>query len=533
MSIQTPPTLLLRRGHIYIENPTPLTAPPTAPPTAVLIQGDKIVWVGTEDGADLIDPSAAIDLDGRLVTPAFLDSHVHATATGLSLIGLDLSEAESLPAALLMIARYAEGAGEAVLVGSGWDESRWPERRAPSRDELDRATGERQAYLTRVDVHSALANTRMLAAVPDLDRQIGAPRHRDDAQVSLTAHHLVRERALMQLTTAQRRAAQQATLDRAAQLGIGAIVEMAGPEVSSEDDLRELLDLSREDDSIDLFAYWGELGRTDIVTELGLAGAGGDLFCDGAIGSHTAALNVPYRDEAANAGHLWLSEQDVAYHVRRCTLAGIQAGFHAIGDRAVGAVLTGIGMVADELGDAAVRRLGHRIEHCEMTDHDAIAQMVRLGLVASVQPMFDRLWGGSDLMYAQRLGSRGDTLNPFAQMAAAGVTLAFGSDAPVTPLDSWASIHAAVFHRTASQRISARAAFRAATTGGWRALGGQDGSGQLAPGSPAYLAIWSPTELLDGLPAGVVGAAQTYTPPTCEATLAAGRVSWDSGLLDT
>ena len=93
-----------------------------------------------------------------------------------------------------------------------------------------------------------------------------------------------------------------------------------------------------------------------------------------------------------------------------------------------------------------------------------------------MQPNFDALWGGRDGMYARRLGiDRAGRLNPFALLASQGVALAFGSDAPVTGLDPWATIRAAVHHHTPGSAISARAAFAAATRGGWRAGGAGDG----------------------------------------------------------
>jgi predicted amidohydrolase YtcJ len=100
-------------------------------------------------------------------------------------------------------------------------------------------------------------------------------------------------------------------------------------------------------------------------------------------------------------------------------------------------------------------------------------------------------------MYADRLGAdRARGMNPFADFLRAGVPLAFGSDAPVTPLDPWGMVRGAVWHRTPESRIPAGAAFAAATAGGWAAAG-RAGEGVLVPGAPATYAIWP---LADGLP---------------------------------
>jgi hypothetical protein len=89
-----------------------------------------------------------------------------------------------------------------------------------------------------------------------------------------------------------------------------------------------------------------------------------------------------------------------------------------------------------------------------------------------VQPAFDALWGGTDRMYAQRLGvERALASNPIGAMHATGVSLAFGSDSPVTALDPWAAVAAAAAPRNPAYRMSVRAAFAASTRGGWRAAG--------------------------------------------------------------
>jgi predicted amidohydrolase YtcJ len=528
---------LLRNGAIY--------APADPFATAMLVDGPAVAWVGSEGAADAHADGVdtVVDLDGALVTPAFVDAHVHATSTGLALEGLDLTGCQSLAALLARVEEFARAAHGGVVQGHGWDETTWPEHRPPTKEELDRASYGGVVYLSRIDVHSAVVSSALLAAAPEIRSADG---YDESGRVSGEAHHVARRIARETLSPAQRRAAQRATRRRAAELGIGCFHELAGPDISSIDDLRELVALAESEPGPDVLPYWGELGGVERARELGALGAAGDLFADGAIGSHTACLRSVYADEG-HTGHAYLTAAQVRDHVVACTQAGLQAGFHAIGDGALQAVVAGFAAAAGQVGVAAIRAARHRIEHVEMVDAHMISTLGDLGVVASVQPAFDRLWGGREGMYAERLGAdRAMTLNPFADLAAAGVALALGSDAPVTPLDPWGTIRAAAWHHNADQRMSVRAAFAAHTRGGWRAAG-RDDHGVLAPGAPATYAVWRVDDLVVQAPderiaawstdprAGVPGLPDlgpASSDPVCLRTVVRGSPIFDAGQLD-
>jgi predicted amidohydrolase YtcJ len=471
------------------------------PGRAVHAVDGRIAWVG--DAADAPAADRVIAGEGALLTPAFVDAHVHATAAGLALTGLDLHASSSLAESVALVARFAQRS-PGTVIGTGWDETGWPERRGLTRADLDAVLGHRPAYLARVDVHSATVSTALLHSIPGV---ADLPGFSPDGRLRLDAHHAARQAAYGAVDGVQRRAAQRATLDAAAALGIGSVHEMAGPEVSGLDDLAGLLTLAAEQPGPEVVGYWGELaerGGLDVVRELGLAGAGGDLFCDGALGSHTAALGSgPYADRPDTAGTLRFATGQLVHHVRSCTLAGIQAGFHVIGNAAVAQVIYAVEAVAAELGRPAVRACRHRLEHAELIDRVDVERMRDLGMVASVQPAFDAAWGGDSGMYAERLGvERALATNPFADLSDAGVALALGSDAPVTPLDPWGGVHAAVDHRTPGSGLRPFDAFDAATHGGWYAARAEHPVGPLAVGAPAHLALWATPDPLAAVLAG-------------------------------
>ncbi|MGW0900851.1 amidohydrolase family protein, partial [Streptomyces goshikiensis] len=301
-------TVLLRRGEVHSP------ADPFA--TAMVVERGHIAWVGSEGAADAFVQGVdeVVDLDGALVTPAFTDAHVHTTSAGLALTGLDLSAARSLADALDRVRAYADARpADRVLLGHGWDAARWPERRAPRREELDRATGGRPLYLSRIDVHSAVVTTALLDLVPGV-------RTRDDEPLTRDDHHAVRAAALDAVTPAQRAEAQRAALDRAASLGIGSVHECGGPGISSAEDFTALLELAASRPGPRVFGYWADRDL-DRAKALGAVGAAGDLFVDGALGSHTACLHAPYAD-AAHTGTGYLDARAVAEHVAACTEAG-------------------------------------------------------------------------------------------------------------------------------------------------------------------------------------------------------------------
>ncbi|HEX8628689.1 MAG TPA: amidohydrolase family protein, partial [Catenuloplanes sp.] len=435
--------VLYRGGRFYS------AADPRA--TAMLVVGGRIGWLGADVDAPAAD--VVVDLDGALVTPAFVDAHVHATGTGLALSGLSLSGVVSAGAVLDAVARFAAGLPvDAAVLGHGWDESVWADQRLPSVAELDRAAGGRRVYLSQASMHAALCSAALLAAAP----QVGSVAGFDgSALVRRDAHHVVRSVALGSLSAAQRVAAQRVMLAHAAGAGVAAVHECGGPQIAGEADFTGLLGLSGNG-LPEVYGYWGELLGAAKARQLGAVGAGGDLFADGALGARTAHLAAPYVD-GDGSGFGYLSDAQVRDHVLDCVAHGVQAGFHAIGDAAIATVLAGYAQAAATVGVERLRAARHRVEHAEILDKRLIAGFVEFGLVASMQPAFDRLWGGAGRMYASRLGvARALAANPFAGLHGVGVMLAFGSDTPVTPVDPWGAVRAAVSHFNPAQRLGVR-----------------------------------------------------------------------------
>lgn len=451
-----------------------------------------VSWLGdAEIGRAEFPEAEIVDVEGAFVAPAFVDAHIHLTELGLSFVGLDLTATTSRQECLNRLAEYVRRHPDGAIWGHGWDETLWADHRPLTTGELDAVAPGRAVYLTRVDVHSAVATTVLRARVPGLADAEGFD---PEGPVVEHAHHLLRATARSTLSAPDRAAAQRAALDAAAALGVVSVHECGAPAIGGLDDFRELLTLEH---GVDVVGYWGEPARDpdharDLMAATGAVGLAGDLFIDGAVGSRSAWLHEPYRDAPHSCGMRLLDTETMDAHLDSCTRAGITAGFHVIGDAAVTAAVDAFERLAQRHSVATVAACGHRLEHVEMISPRQAQQLGRLGVIASVQPAFDLLWGGTEGMYAERLGAqRGAALNPLAALASHGVPLAFGSDAPVAPLDPWVTVRAAVHHRTPASSVSARAAFAASTRGGWRAQGVRDGiTGTLTPGALASYAVW-------------------------------------------
>ncbi|WP_308409800.1 amidohydrolase [Zhihengliuella halotolerans] len=523
--------VMYRNGSVYSP------ADPLA--TAMLIDGDTVAWIGQEAAAAaLIDERmTVVNLDGALVAPAFFDSHVHLTELGASLEQVDLRDARSTSEVLSAVRAAGVRAPGQPIVGFGWDETEWDTPVLPSVDELADAAAGADVYLARVDVHSALVAGTSAPVRPG----------NSSAHVTGDLHRAIRQRATDYDDTTRRRYL-RAALEHYAQHGYAGVAEMAAPQISGRRDSELLEELVATDPaSYPLVRlYWAELATSVAEAEAlarsfgpTFAGLGGDLNIDGSLGSRTAALRAEYSDAPGNTGTLTLTAEQISAHVVACTKAGVQAGFHVIGDAGADAAAAGFRRAADEVGAEALQRLGHRLEHVEMVDDDVIATLLEAGVTVSLQPAFDAKWGGPEGLYASRLGpERTQRMNEVGRFLAAGIPVCLGSDAPVTEVDPWGSVKACLNLSTESARISARAAFLAHTRSGYRAAGVDiPFGGQLVPGGEATFAVWSASELMVQTPDSRVASwstdARAGTPllpvmenefPRCLRTVRAGRV---------
>ena len=479
---------------------------------AVAVESGRITAVVPAAEAAGLGADRVVDLGDATLMPGFVDAHVHLSATGLVDNGADLRPARSVAEVLDRVRAAAAGsAGDGLLWGDGYDETRFDRPELPSPAELAAAAGGRPVYLSRVDGHQGLATLDVLGDSGALAAS-GCDRDPAGAPTGVTrgeANHLARRFALETMPAATLLAAQDAALARAARRGVACVHEMGGPDIAGRRDFELLLDRV-EDLPIEVVGYWGDLDL-DYAADRKLAQVGGDLFLDGSLGSHTAALSTPYDDRPGTCGALYHDDAELTELYVRASQAGIQVGVHAIGDVAIGQALRCARRAMKAAGPTAFRGCRHRVEHVELLGADGADRMAELGLAASVQPAFDAAWGGPDGMYARRLGPRrAKSLNPFADLWRRGVPTGGSSDSHVTPLDPWHGVAAAVRHHRPSQRLGLPVALEVFTLGG-RILARQERvSGTIEPGQRADLTAFA-GDVLAADPADLEGGEAIFT----------------------
>ena len=465
---------------------------------ALAVRGDRVVAVGTSRQAEAwAGPrTRVLDLCGRVVVPGFVDAHAHMADAAGEIGWAVLDGARSLEDALGILRSSAvRSPGDAWVVGIGWDESGWPERRYLLREDLDRVATDRRVVAVRRDRHMGSLNSKALEAAEPFRGMRGfevdpagrpAGVLKEDAFLAFWERIEPSEEAVYAgLGTMAR---------RAHRLGITSIHDIV--------DLRGIR------------GYWrarraGRLGlrvylvpRDDLLPSLetsGLSTGLGDawlrlgaikVFSDGSLGAYTAALDEPYAGRRGDRGILVHPPEELAALLARAHRAGFQTATHAIGDAAIRVVLEALeGVLAGE-PRADVR---HRIEHYELPDEDMLRRAKALRLVASCQPNFIGWCSGPGGTYEDRLGKvRARRNTPFRRILRRGISLCFGSDGmPYGPLYG---LHWAVNGFFEDQRIPVEEAFRAYSAGGAYASFEEGDKGTLEAGRLADFLV------LDGDP---------------------------------
>lgn len=479
---------------------------------AVAIEGNRIVATGTTEEVLAGAPRDAkrIDLRGRLVTPGFIDNHVHFVDGGLQLSRVNLRDAATPEEFARRIAEFAKRAGKGVWVTGGeWDEQLWNPYRLPARQMIDAVTPDNPIFVSRLDGHMALANSvalKLAGITRESKDPPGGTIVRDengeptgllkDAAMSAVAD------VIPPPSLEQRTAAARAALAEAARLGVTSFCDMSGGD--AYEDLRAYQQLDRAGDltaRVYLFTPISEYERqanANIEKRFG-----GDRlrigalkgFSDGSLGSSTAAFFEPFVGEPENRGLMMEAMTDGAMRRRiiAADRANLHIGIHAIGDRANDEVLK----IFEAIPNHRQRRF--RIEHAQHLNETLIKRFADGRIIASMQPYHaidDGRWAEKKIGHERARGTYA-----FRSLLDAGAILTFGSDWTVAPLNPLLGIYAAVTRRTIDgknpdgwipeEKISVEEALRCYTVNNAWAMFADNEVGRIAPGMLADVVVLS------------------------------------------
>lgn len=412
---------------------------------AMAVAGGKIVAVGTTaEISRMAGPNTHLhDLDTAhtllFIFPGFNDAHTHLGDAGRTKLNVDLTGVKSLDDMLAKIQTAANSASPGHwLTGGNWDHTLWANKVLPTRQDLDKVTGDHPTFLDRIDGHIAIANSAALAAARISGKTQPPQGGAIDLDASGEPTGILRESAqglvynvIPPPSHEERRKGDELAINDALTHGVTSVQDFSDwedflvyEEMEKEGNLHLRISewLPFKDPLPDLITMRAHHDANDPMLHTGFLKG----FMDGSLGSHTAAMKAPYSDDPSNTGLPQYTQDQLNKMAIERAKAGFQLGFHAIGDKAVSMALDAF----SQPGVSTTAR--NRIEHAQVVDPADIPRFKQLGVIASMQPnhlLTDINWA------IDRIGpKRAAYAYAWKAFLDAGVPLAFGTDYPVEPI---------------------------------------------------------------------------------------------------
>lgn len=432
---------------------------------SVVVQDDRISYVGDEAGARLHAPANAevIDLRGGMLLPGFIDAHDHLATMAVGKLGVCLAGITGKDAILDAIRAYVHAnPGLAVYRGFGWYPGSFAEQ-SPRREWLDAITGDVPMVINSADTHDLWCNSAALrsagidASTPDPEPSQYYVRDPDGTPTG----HAVEGAACIPIldavgtfTVQTFRQAQALTLDRAPSYGMTGYFEagaLAGPTNASsepvyadfiERDLAGQLNLrvagtvwtrSQSDDPHEITAQLIDWHDRLASPHVGIAHC--KLWADGTLFSGGSLLLQPTCGPHGSVGQMTFDVDHIAAQVMSVQQAGFDMHIHVDGDGSARAVLDAIEHVQQQIGRGSSR---HAIAHNTLVDPIDLPRYAHLGVLANCTPLWGTDYHGqyrriyTDLLGADRVAER---LFPYGDLVRSGAVVTYGADLPGVDVD--------------------------------------------------------------------------------------------------
>jgi len=474
---------------------------------AVAIGDSKIVAVGTNTqitqriGKD----TKIIDLRGKTVVPGFIDTHAHMAGFGRSLTWINLRGVKSIKEMQRQLQERVKKTPRGKwILGRGWDQDRFKERRYPTRWDLDEVSPFNPVVFNRVCGHICVANSKAFELAKITKETIPPPNGQIDRDLETGEPTGILREAATDLVWSILPEPSEKELTKACSLACEKAVEAGLTSVHwfvyKPIEIR-ILQRLREQGKLPLRAYIVVpieflccLADAGVSTGFGdhtLRLGGVKVLADGSLGARTAALNEPYDDEPSTKGILCCSQKELYEMIMEAQRVSFQVCVHAIGDRAMSVVLNAFEKALKHFHKKAYR---HRVEHASVLNKQLVKRLKRLGLIVCVQPHFVV----SDFWVEARLGpGRARWTYPFKTLINSGVLIAGGSDCPVEPISPLLGVYALVARESfPEERVSVEEALRIYTVNAAYASFEEDVKGLIEVGKLADFTVLSHNPLM-------------------------------------
>ena len=439
-----------------------------------------------------------IDGHGKTLLPGLIDAHGHVLDLGMTRMTVQLVGTSSVADLQQRVRDYAAAhPNDPWIIGFGWNQELWPDKRFPTAADLDAIVSDRPVVLERVDGHAVVANSAAMK-VAGVTAQTAAPAggRIENGLFVDNARGLI-DKAIPARTPAQSDEALAKAQAQLLSVGVTGVGSMS----TSIDDWEAMKRAGAAGTlNVRLMAYIGaaqaaeaNMRPTGWLYRDRLRAVGVKVFADGALGSRGAWLKRPYADKPDTRGLKFHSDAEMLQIADAAAANGFQIATHAIGDAANAQVISTYEALSKKYG----RDRRWRIEHFQIADPTDIPRLAPAGIIASMQPTHQT---SDRLMAEKRLGpNRLAGAYAWQSVLKSGARLAFGTDFPVESPNPFPGLSAAISRQDMngqppggwipSERLTFAQALSAYTRGAAYADFAEDRIGSLEPGRWADFVI--------------------------------------------